>query len=228
MKTELGIVKINLKKSDTVYKIMIPIMILVIINYITSMALLGTSENITLAAGNYLYLLPLLMAIFVPAQNFSKLMNLGGKRKDFFRSSIILYVFVSAFVTLASILLHFTIDPILLTRILGVIDLLNVFGFIEHGTIIAFVQMWAFLTLCCCVLHTLTLIQGRWYGWCVDVLIITIISVFTPIATLRVALLWFFNMIIFHDTAIVQILSCLILGAVIYYASLIPIKSKPI
>ena len=228
MKTELGIVKINLKQSDTVYKIMIPILILVLINYLTSMILPGTAENITLALGNYFYLIPLLMAIFVPAQNFSKLMNLGGKRKDFFISSIILYVFVSALVTLVSILLHFTIDPILLTKILGVFELLKIFGFIEHGAIIAFFQMWAFLTLCCCVVHTLTLIQGRWYGWCVDVLIITIISVFTPIATLRAALLWFFNMIIFHDNAIVQILSCLVLGAIIFYASLIPIKSKQI
>lgn len=228
MKRELGIVKINLKQSKTVYSIFIPIVILVFINYLTSMILLGTQDNITLAAGNYFYLLPLLMAIFIPVKNFSKLINLGGKRKDFFSSSIILYVFVTAIVTIISIALHFTIDPILLTKIKDVLDLLKVFGFIENGIIIAFFQMWAFLILCSCVVHTMTLIQGHWYGWLVDVLLITIISVFTPIASLRAVLIWFFNIIIFHDIAIVQISSCLILAIIIYFASLIPIKSKQI
>jgi hypothetical protein len=33
-------------------------------------------------------------------------------------------------------------------------------------------------------------------------------------------------MILFHNSAIVQILSCLVLGAAVYALSLIPIKSK--
>lgn len=228
MKTEISIVKINLKQSDTVYKIIIPLMIIVIINYLTSIILLGTQNNITLAAGNYLYLYPVLMAIFIPVQNFSKLMNLGAKRKNFFRSCLPLYILTSAFVSFISIILHFTIDKIMLTKILGVIDLLEVFRFLENGVIVAFFQMCAFLILCSCVAHTLTLIQGRWYGWVVDVIIITVISVFTPIAPLRAVLVWFFNLIIFNDIAMVQIASSLVLGAIIYYASIIPIKSKKI
>ena len=57
-------------------------------------------------------------------------------------------------------------------------------------------------------------------------LIVAIISVFTPIAPLRAALAWFFNMIIFHDAATIQILSCLIVGVALYAASLVPIKRK--
>lgn len=228
MKTALSMVKTNLKHTGTVYSIIIPVMILVVINYLTSIILVSSSENYTLGGGNYLYLLPILLAIFVPAQNFSKLMNLGGKRKDFFRSSILTYVIASGIAILLHILIYFTIDLFLQTKIAGVIDLFNVFGFMEHGVIIAFFQMLAFLILVCCVLHTLTMIQGHWYGWVTNAVIVIIISVFIPIAPLRAVLVWFFNLIIFHNTVIIQIISCLVLAAIIYYASLIPIRSKRI
>ena len=228
MKTKLNMVKINLRQSQTVHIIMIIVLITGIFNYIMFLTINSKEEGAsTTAFGNLLYLTPLLMAIFVPAENFSKMINLGGKRKDFFKSSIILYVLVSAIVTILSILFYFTIDQIAIIEE-RLLDVLDVFGFMENGVIIAFFQMWAFLILVSCTAHTITLIQGRWYGWVVDVLIIAIISVFTPIAPLRATLVWFFNMIIFHDIAIVQIISCLVLSAIIYCLSLIPIKSKAI
>ena len=228
MKTKLNMVKINLRQSQTVHIIMIIVLITGIFNYIMFLTINSKEEGAsTTAFGNLLYLTPLLMAIFVPAENFSKMINLGGKRKDFFKSSIILYVLVSAIVTILSILFYFTIDQIAIIEE-RLLDVLDVFGFMENGVIIAFFQMWAFLILVSCTAHTITLIQGRWYGWVGDVLIIAIISVFTPIAPLRATLVWFFNMIIFHDIAIVQIISCLVLSAIIYCLSLIPIKSKAI
>lgn len=228
MRTDFGMMKINLRQSKIAYSIIGLLILLVIASDITTMMIFGLEDSHTIAIGNYLYLLPLLMAIFIPAMNFSKLINLGGDRKDFFYSSILTYVTAITFVTLINLVLHFTVDRILLNKVAGLIDLLNVFSFMAQGPIVAFFQMGAFLFLFCCVLHTLTLIQGRWYGWVVDILIIAIISVFTPIAPLRATLVWFFNMIIFHEIAIVQILSCLVLGAVVYCASLIPIKSKQI
>lgn len=228
MKTVFGMVKINLRQSTTVYETIIPIMILSIINYILFVTINASQDNSTVAVGNFLYLLPFLLAIFVPIENFTKLMNLGGNRKDFFKSNIILYVLVVVIVTAISMVFYFTIDRILFSNTESIMDLFDIFGFMKHGIIIAFFQMCAFLTLVSCVAHTLTLIQGHWYGWVADVIIITIISVFTPIASLRATLIWFFNMIIFHDIAIVQILSCVVLSVIIYCLSLIPIRSKVI
>lgn len=228
MGTAIGMVKINLKQSGTAYGISAVVLTLAIASYITSIFVPGSQDNTTVAIGNFFYLLPLLMPIFIPAKNFNKLMNLGGKRRDFFTSCILVYLLVAAVVTLVSIVLHFTIDRYMVTQIAGVLDLLAVFGFMARGPVVAFLQMWAFLTMFSCVVHTLTLIQGRWYGFVVDVLIIAIISTFTPIAALRPALIWFFNLIIFHDIAIVQIASCLALGAAVYCASLIPIRNKRI
>lgn len=228
MKTALNMAKIGLKQTKISYYIVGVVLLLSIAGDIITTAILGPGSDNTIAVGDYLYLLPLLLAILIPARHFTKLMNLGGQRVDFFKSCIMAYLSVIAIVTLVSTVLYPTLYPLLLNSGMDIIILMDVFGFWAHGPVLAFIQMFAFLTLSCCVLHTLTLIQGRWYGWVVDVLIIAIISIFTPYASLRVALAWFFNLIIFHNDAIVQILLCLILGAAVYSASLIPIKSKQI
>jgi len=64
--------------------------------------------------------------------------------------------------------------------------------------------------------HTLVSIQDKWYGWVTDVVLIAIISVFTPIAPLRAVLVVFFNMIIFHPNALLHILNCVGIGLIIY------------
>ncbi|MDR0877945.1 MAG: hypothetical protein LBN21_07815, partial [Treponema sp.] len=186
-------------------------------------ATIDPSEENSIAIGNYLFMLPLFMAIFTPAQNFAKLMNLGGTRMVFFKSSILVYGLACAAVSLVSLILYYAID-----NAIAIFSLYDVFGFMRRGPVAAFFQMSLFLLLFCTALHTLTLSQGRWYGFAADVLIIAIISVFTPIAPLRAVLGWFFTMIIFHEAAPMQMLSCIVLGAVIYCGSLIPIKTKGI
>jgi hypothetical protein len=234
MNSVFGIVKINARQSKIAYWIVGVFAFSQLVQGI--LVFLGV-PNGPMPIGNTLYLLPLLVGIFIPALNFTKLMNLGGKRLDFFKASVLNYAIIAACVTLASLVLHYTFDRAVDNHALYImrpehieyhvdLNLWNVFGFAQNGAVIAFIQMWAFLMLLSVVAHTLTLAQRHWYGIAADILIIAIISVFTPIAPLRAALVWFFNMIIFHDTAVIQILSCLVLGAVIYAASLIPIKAK--
>jgi hypothetical protein len=222
MKTILGMTKVNLRNSRTAYLVG-GIFLLLGLTDVILWVLIDLSGENSIAGGNYLFLLPLFVAIFTPAQNFSRLMNLGGKRMDFFKSGIIVYCLASAAVSLASLILYYGFD-----RAFAIFSLYDVFGFMRHGPVVAFFQMAAFLSLFCVILHTLTLSQGRWYGWAADVLIIAIISVFTPIAPLRAVLAWFFTMIIFHEAALVQILSCVVLGAAVYCGSLIPIKTRGI
>ncbi|MDR0424778.1 MAG: hypothetical protein LBH39_04900 [Clostridiales Family XIII bacterium] len=229
MKTMTGIAKINLKQSKTAYMIVGILFFLQVGSEIVTRVILRL-EGGGLALGNYLLLLPLLMGIFIPAKNFSKLLNLGCKRLDFFRGCLPAYAAAAFFVTLACLVLWLAVDPVLLSYSSepSLYNLFDVFGFARDGVAIAFFRMFAFLLLVSCVAHTLTLVQGRWYGWLADALIIIIISVFTPIAPLRAALVWFFHTIIFHEFAAVQILSCLILGAAVYCAGLAPIKAKQI
>ena len=225
MKTTHGMMKVNLKQSKTAYLISGIAFLLFIAN---SIVIYCTSQqnNSTVAVGNCLFLLPVLMGVFIPAKNFTNLMNLGGKRMNFWKSCLPAYVLAALAISFISLILQQIVNPVMLSRIGGVMDLFNVFGFLGHGIVGAFFQMVAFLFLAACCAHTLTLIQGKWYGWVADVLIVAIISVFTPIAVLRPSLVWFFHMIIFHNSAIVQIASCVILGAAVYTLSLVPIRSK--
>jgi hypothetical protein len=236
MSTALNIAKINLKESKAAYLTTAIILIMTTISTFisgfdfsvgitTSTASGGT---ISVAFGDYFYLLLILMSILIPAKHFSKLMHLGGTRANFFQSCIMSYLPVITVVSLIVTAMQFLLYPYLTEHGILMLCTAEVFGFAAHGAIICFFQTFAFLTLLCCTLHTLTLIQGYWYGYAIDIIIIAIISVFTPIAPLRAALVWFFNLIIFGENVTLQILSCLLIGAVVYSLSIIPIRTKRI
>ena len=175
-------------------------------------------DNSTVALGNYFFLIINFGAIFIPSLNFRKMMNLGGKRADFFKGCAVTYVIMAAAVSLANMLFLYTYDRLVSVLLYGggTLDVMRVFGWMANGPVVAFFRQFAFLLLFAAVLHTLTAAQDKWYGWAADVLIVAIISVFTPIAPLRAALVWFFNLIIFHSSAVVQIAACLVLAALVY------------
>jgi len=174
--------------------------------------------NMTVSLGNYLYLLVLFIPVFIPARNFRKMMNLGGKRTDFFKGCAINYVIMAAAISFVAIVLYYTYDRIVVSTFYrgGTLDVLYWFGWISNGVVVAFFQQFAFLLLLAVAVHTLTAAQDKWYGWLADVVIVAIISVFTPIAPLRSALVWFLALIINHTNAFVQISACLILSIGIY------------
>ncbi len=175
------------------------------------------AESANAATGNYLYLFLIVSAIVIPSMHFHRFMNLGGKRKDFFMGNALTYVIMAAVISVIGVILYFTYEKMVLTYYSGeTLNTLYVFGWIQHGAVIAFFQQFAFLLLLAVSIHTLTAIQGKWYGWVTDAVIVAVISVFTPIAPLRSALVWFFNLIIFNSNILMQIGACLVLSAVIY------------
>ena len=177
----------------------------------------GNEGNTTVGIGNYLFLLVIFSAILIPSRNFRRMMNLGGKRSNFFTGSALGYVILTAAVSLAGILLYFTYERYVTLSYYGggSLNVLDVFGWMSNGPVVAFFQQFAFLLLFASVLHTLVAAQEKWYGWAADVLIVAIISVFTPIASLRKVLVSFFHLIIFSP-AVLQIASCLVIAAAVY------------
>ncbi|MCL2575896.1 MAG: hypothetical protein FWE33_05630 [Defluviitaleaceae bacterium] len=225
MNAILGMTKLNFKHSKIAYLITGA----ALLSNVISLVLLGFGiDSGVNDIATYLFALPIFMAIFIPALNFYPFMNLGGKRIDFFQANIITYLITIFIVTAISFLVHSTIDQFVFNHNDYDISLWTTFGFTQNNNFIAMLQMFSFFTLLISAIHAIVLMQGRWYGWVINAIIVAIISVFTPIAPLRAALAWFFNLIIFHDTAILQIINCLILAAIIYTASLIPLKHKPV
>ncbi|MCL2841532.1 MAG: hypothetical protein FWE05_12270 [Defluviitaleaceae bacterium] len=170
-----------------------------------------------MGTGNILYLLVILSAVFIPVFNFRKIINLGYTRKDFFIGCAVTYIIMTFAVSFASIVLYYTYENFVLLRFGGwSLNVLYWFGWIENGWLIAFFQQFAFLLLLVIVIHTLASLQGKWYGWIVDILLIAFLSVFIPITSLREVIVLFFDIIIFHQNPISQILVCLLLSVVIY------------
>ena len=185
--------------------------------------------NMNVSYGNYLFLFIILSAAFIPG-NFRKMMNLGGKRADFFNGCALIYAIIAAAVSLVCLVSYHTIDRLMVSVLYngGTLDVLYWFGWIDNGAVIAFFQMFAFLFLFAVFVHTLISAHDKWYGWVADILIIAIISVFSPIALLRASLVWFFNLIIFNSNAFVQIAACLILAGAIYSLNKLILARKAI
>ena len=225
MKTTLGVWGINAKRSRVPYLIT---GILVVCGIATTILTLIGLPVSGLPIGNYLFLLPICMAYFIPTLNMTKILNLGGTRMDIFRGFFLTYAAAVVATALVSLILYYSADTLIQTQEGPSLNLWDVFGFLAHGPVVGFFQMAAFFFLFACVVHTLALSQEHWYGWVAMVMIVAVISVFSSIPVLRKALVWFFDLIIFNPQPAVQILACLVLGAAVYAASLVPIASKPI
>ena len=193
-----------------------------VINIIVTMAGDDISGNHGLSGGWALWLLIVLAAIIVPTRHFSRIVNIGGKREHYFWGSLFTYAALACFVSLIGIVFYYALDIALVKNSGNLGDTISVpeiFGWSAHGPIVAFFQQFAFLFLLATFTHTLAAAQGKWYGWTANIALIAIISVFTPITPLRNAEVWFFNLILFHPTALLQIAVCLFLALAIYFLS---------
>ena len=179
-----------------------------------------------ISPANAFWLLPIIVGAGIPGYSFRRIINLGGKRDSFFWGTLLTYIMVAAgvsFIVTASNFIvelfienHFSYDPAFFG---GIANLVEVFGWAERGAVVTFFQQFAFLLLLTIFIHTLTSIQGRWYGWVTNVTLVAILAIFIPIAPLRGILVWFFTLILFHPNFLVQIFACLILAAGLYALS---------
>lgn len=242
------IAKINLKNIRTPYFVTGLIFAATFAQTIIYAIIMANGEIAGQASpsnGNYLWLLVLMSAIFIPAKNLRRIVNLGGKRNGFFRGSIFSYIILTSVVSLVNTIFYYTFEHLLIStgNFVGteafmqntalidghyvIFNLIELFGWSSNGIFIAFIQQFTFLLLLAAVVHTLTSMQDKWYGWVTDILIAAFLGVFIPISVLRPTLLKFFILIIFNSNAFLQVAVCLIL-AVVIYAFNKPILSRKI
>lgn len=240
-----GMTKLNIKKSWIAYAILGAAIALMLI-----LAVKDMYDYVSLTGvGQVFYIFPLLLAIFIPALHYKKFLNLGAKKLDFFWSCIFIYVIAAIAAALLGRLAYYAFDKPLLSaqqrlirsawppetiemydkegyQISYLSDMFNELGF-KGAT--GFFQMFALIFFFTCMVHTLTLIQGKWYGWVADVFVVFWFFILPPLydfESIKVMIKWFYDLIIFHKYPAVQILGCLALGAGIYMLSLFPIKKK--
>jgi hypothetical protein len=149
----------------------------------------SVGEQLQISSGNYSWLLIIMAAIFIPTKNFSRIVNLDGKRNGFFWGSLSCYATLAGAVTIANTFLYYTYErllistgyysgyemfiqnPTIMDNHYISVNLIEVFGWLGNGAVIAFVQQFAFLFLLASVVHTLTAMQDKWYAWVTDAVI---------------------------------------------------------
>lgn len=234
MKKAMGVCKLNFQNTKIAYIVFFIVIgaqtISDIINIIVSKY--AKVDMLNASIGWYVYLYCILMAIFIPASNFKKFMNLNVKKSSYLKGSLITYVLISVGTAIFNSLWYYRLDNAL-TWIskesrYSFWNLIDVFNWSSSPVIIIFIRQFAFALLVCCTVHWLTTIQSFWYGWLIDAVLAAVISVFTPIPVLRKALIWFFNLIIFNTIPALQIVSCLLIAALLYSLSIISVKQKSI
>ena len=220
----IAVAKINLRHVNNLYLIVGIVLACLASSYITNIVFIDPGyygDNSIISANCALIGLPVMAAILIPALNMRRIINLGAKRQDFLKGTALVYVLFSAIAALLMIVISYTVDRAMLGTMYfaEVMDMLRAFGFIYRGPVVAFLQMFAFMLLFAAFAHTLTVAQGSWRGWMFNAAIIAVICVFTPIEPLRNLLIGLFYLIIFNSNAALQIISCLVLAAVVYMLS---------
>jgi hypothetical protein len=215
-----AIAKINLQNIKAAYITVIVCVValvtpdLILRVYISSEEI---GQNVSLSTGWVLWLLPVLAAILISARNFTRIAHLGGKREAFFRGCLLTYVVLAGAASLLGVAVHYAGDiPYVAGNLGGLITVPDVFGWGTHGPVVFFLQQFAFLFLSAVFAHTLTAVQGRWYGWALNGALIAMICVFPPIAPLRAALADYFHLILINPNALLQIAACLAIGIALY------------
>lgn len=195
------------------------------ISYIITAAVIlcaTSSGNVVISNGNYTWLLAIMSPFFFVYYDFPKLVHLGAGKRDYLLSCIAAYLMLAVASSLMNTLIHLLIDPLYNAE--TVINLMDACLWTENGIVSAFFSQTVFLFLVMMFLHLLLSIQRCWYGWLADVLIIAVISIFTPIESLRHLLSSFFHLIMINGSTFTMISSDLALIALSALLSLLALR----
>lgn len=187
-------------------------------------AVSSKDSSVALSNGNYFWLASLFIPFFSVLYAVPRLLHLGAEKRDCYIGSLCSYCVIALVVSLLNTFVCLFIDPI--NKSQTVINLMNVCIWMENGVIIAFLQQAVFLLLLMLFIHVMIELQHFWFGWLIDILLVTGLSVSMPIAPLRSMVASFFSIIMVNSNAIIQISSCLILSVLFAFISLVLIKRK--
>ena len=183
-----------------------------------------SSGDVVLSNGNYSWLLAVFTPFFFVFYDFTRLMHLGTSKKDYFSGCLISYVFLAFCISVVNTIIHLLIDPVYPAQ--TVINLMDVCQWTKNGILVAGLQQMFFLLLVMVFLHVLLTMQPYWYGWLADAVLVAMICIFTPFASLRNVLAGFFRLIMLNGNAILHIGICLLLTAALFFGGLAVLKRK--
>lgn len=225
MKSTITVAKCNFATNKlSAYVTIGVIVIQVISNSIINMIVSG-GNNSQISLGNYFYLYLLMLPFFVVLSNYKKFINLNASKRAYYTGCMLTYGVAAVLVSLGNTLFYSFVDKNF-TTYLEYTNLMELTGWMQNGVLIAFIQQTVFLFLAAVFLHVLISLQHYWVGWVVDLVIITILAVFLPIAPLRHLVAKFFALVMFNSNFLLHIAVCLVLSGILCAVGLIPLKKR--
>lgn len=225
MKSTIAVAKYNITTNKLALYITIGVIIVQLISNTIIYLVIPGAESTQISLGNYFYLYIAMIPFFIVISSYKKFIHLHASKHDYYFGSLLTYGAAAIAVSLLNTLFCILVDPNI-PIYLEMTNLMELTGWMQNGVLIAFIQQAIFLFLAAVFLHVLISLQPYWAGWVIDLIIIIILAVFIPIAPLRHIVVGFFSLVMFNSNALLHILVCLILTAILNAAGRIPLKKR--
>lgn len=183
------------------------------------------NDSYLLSSGNACFVVLLAAPIVVAVGHRDKLLHLHAAKTDLPAGALLLYVLLSAAVSAANLAFYYTVDRSW-AQTFQVVNLAEVFGWVDNGPLVGFVQQFALLTVLALTVHTLASLHHAWVGWAADILVIVAFSASLVVQPLVDARRWLLDALVFHPHAPVQIGSCLVAVVLLYAVALAALRRQ--
>ena len=151
----LSVAKINFKHTTWISYMVAAIgMVAMAVDMVLDRTLNNVGDT-SIAIYSMLYLICILAPVFIASVNYTKLMNIGVKKKQYFYSCMINYIVFAAVISFLGVLETYLLDGYLNASGSTVYGLIEVFGW-NSNIFTAFFSQFAFLLFVESVIHTLT------------------------------------------------------------------------
>lgn len=205
--------------------ILIILIVAIVVNIIVETTIGSRNNNSSELYGSYLAVMIILAPVLIAGKHYSKLLNIGARKIDFFKGSLVTYAMLSIGVALLSTLFHYFILPMLPDQKIS-ISIIGAFGWADSTFFVCFIRQVGFYMLVSMILHSLVMFHQTRIGIIVDVLIVAILAVFIPITPLRESLVRFLNTVLLNENVLYMFISNLFLGGILYTSTLYVMARK--
>ena len=177
------------------------------------------------SSGNAWYAVVLIAPAAVAWGHLPKVMHLNASKDTFLVGAVLLHALLAGAVSAVNLAFFSTLDRSW-AQTFQVVNLAQTVGWTGNGLLVSFVQQSAFLLLVALVAHWLTSIHRSSVGWLVDLGLVTLLGLSLAIEPLASGRTLVTDLLVTHESAVVQVTSCLVAAAMMCWVNLAVLRRQ--